>query len=68
MVTIMTANNQLFFLYRNGLFFSFSLASSRINSGIYFIDKAISAGTIIRSSKIPNTGIKSGIKSIGLSK
>ena len=39
-----------------------------MNVGIDFIDKAINNGTIIRSSRIPKTGIKSGIRSIGFSR
>ncbi len=35
------------------------------STGINFIDIAINTGTIIKSSKRPRTGIKSGIKSIG---
>jgi len=59
MIMIMIANSQLVFLYRCGLFFSCSLASLNTVSGINFIDSAISAGTIIKSSNKPKTGIKS---------
>jgi len=68
MMIMMRANNQLFFLYLCGLAFSFSLASFNTIEGINLIDRAIRAGTIIKSSNKPNTGIKSGIKSIGQSK
>jgi len=61
------AKNQLFFLSFSGSFIAFSLAEAKISLGISLIESEISAGTITRSSRYPRTGIKSGIRSIGLS-
>lgn len=44
------------------------LASKSTICGMSFSDREISMGTISRSSNMPSTGIKSGIRSIGLNK
>ena len=62
------ATIQLFFFILFGFLRACTLASLITISGISFMDAVINRGTRIRSSKIPRTGIKSGIKSIGLNK
>lgn len=62
------ANIQFVFFKVCGLDFAFLRASSNIFDGINFMEIAINNGTIITSSKKPRTGIKSGIKSMGLSR
>ena len=62
------ATIQLFFFILFGFSKAVFLASSNTTAGINFIEAVINNGTIIRSSKIPKMGIKSGTRSIGLSK
>lgn len=66
MITI--AKNQFVFFKAPGLFLTLSLASNKTTTGINFNENEISTGTIIKSSNKPRTGIKSGIRSIGLNK
>lgn len=49
-----------------GFDLAFSLHSSKTSLGIIFIAREIPAGIIIKSTRYPKAGIKSGIKSIGL--
>lgn len=49
-----------------GSVFALALAFFIIEAGISLIERVISAGNIKRSSKYPRTGMKSGIRSIGL--
>ena len=62
------AKNQLSFLIFSGWVFNSFLASDSTISGINLMEILINIGTIIKSSSIPKTGIKSGIKSMGLNK
>ncbi len=62
------ATIQLFFFILFGFLRASSLAAAITFGGISFIEAVINNGTKIRSSTIPNTGIKSGIRSIGLNK
>ena len=68
MAIITIATTQLFFFTLPVLFLIHSLASAKTTTGINFTDAVINNGTITKSSTSPNTGIKSGIRSIGLSK
>lgn len=56
---------QLFF-FTFSEFLTFSRHSSSIPFGIKFKTKEIPSGISMMSSKYPKTGMKSGIKSIGL--
>ena len=62
------ATIQLFFFILFGFLTASTLASIITISGINFIEAVINNGTKIRSSNIPRTGMKSGIRSIGLNK
>jgi len=65
---IMEPKIQLFFLYILEELLTDSLASDKTIAGISLMEAVINKGTIIKSSNNPRTGIKSGIKSIGLNK
>jgi len=63
--TIMAAT-AYFILESMGSVLAFCRHSSMISFGIILKTTEIPAGTIIKSSNCPNTGMKSGIKSIGV--
>ncbi len=65
---IMQQKIQLFFLYLSEEVLTASLASNKTIAGISLMEAVINKGTIIKSSNKPSIGIKSGIKSIGLTK
>ena len=65
-IEIKTKANKRFSFSIIGLLLAFFLDSSKISGGISFIEREIKAGIIKRSSRYPNTGIKSGIRSMGL--
>ena len=64
----MIAKSQFVFFNCRLLLNASFLASSSTVSGISLSDSLIKNGTIIKSSNNPITGMKSGIKSIGLNK
>lgn len=65
---IKTIATHHFFFNEKGVSAALILLSSITLSGINFIESVINKGTIIKSSRYPNTGIKSGIRSMGLNK
>ena len=66
MVMIMIAASQFTLFRTAGFACTVALASASTTGGINLKESEMSMGTIIKSSIRPSTGMKSGIRSMGL--